>query len=217
MTLIDMQMPGMPGDELGVKIKQLDGYSKIPMIMLTSVGKRGDSQRLSTLGFNAYLTKPVKRSELLECFSFLLNPKNIDYDNEIITKYRLAENHKNKYKVLLVEDNIVNQDVAVRMLEKLGIRVDCVANGKEAVTACNSINYDLVFMDCLMPEMDGFEATREIRHDEKDEKHTTIVAMTANAMQSYEELCYDAGMDDYLSKPVTRKDLEKMIIKWLHN
>ncbi len=90
---------------------------------------------MSALGFNAYLNKPVKRSKLLECFSFLLNPQNTNYDNEMITKYRLAENHKHEYKILLAEDNIVNQKVAVKMLEQLGIRADCVANGEEAVTA----------------------------------------------------------------------------------
>jgi CheY-like chemotaxis protein len=119
-------------------------------------------------------------------------------------------------RILIAEDNVINQTIAVKMLEKMGFRADAVANGKEVITALNSIPYDLVLMDCQMPEMDGYEATAEIRKSAMvSVSKIPVVAMTANAMTDDAKKCLDAGMSDYVSKPISRQDLEKVILKWL--
>ncbi|MEQ1626870.1 MAG: response regulator, partial [Nitrospira sp.] len=136
-------------------------------------------------------------------------------EQELITRHRLAEaTVSTGMKILLAEDNIINQKVAVRMFERLGHRVDVVANGLEAIEALSRIAYDLVFMDCQMPEMDGFEATADIRRRETGARHTIVIAMTANAMQGDRERCLQAGMDDYVTKPITTESLAAVFERW---
>ncbi|MBH0209502.1 MAG: PAS domain-containing protein [Nitrospira sp.] len=244
LAILDMQMPGMDGLELARRIKSDPRISATRLILLTSVGQRGDAQRAQDAGIAAYLTKPIRQSLLYECLSVVLgSPSETAVSAPptavpIITRHSLSEAQtRSRPLVLVVEDNPVNQKVAANMLEKLGYRVNVAANGCEAVESLARIPYALVFMDCQMPEMDGFEATREIRKREavlvqreapasgeevcftNEERrgtyHVPIIAMTANAMQEDRDRCLASGMDDFLSKPVTKKALETVLARWL--
>ncbi|MCP9446985.1 MAG: response regulator [Nitrospira sp.] len=222
LAIIDMQMPGMDGLELARSIKADQRISAARLVLLTSMGRRGDAKLAQEAGFSAYLTKPIRRSQLLDCLKLALagegsgdaSPGGVPAG--IITTHVLSEVRASlRGHVLLVEDNPVNQKVAVKMLEKLGCRVDVAGNGKEAVEAIERIRYTLVFMDCQMPEMDGFEATRIIREREGTARHTPIIAMTANAMAEDRDACLNAGMDDFVSKPVTTQALVAVLNRWL--
>lgn len=219
-AIIDMQMPVMDGEELGVKIKSDPHLNDTTMVMMSSMGKRGDSKRLMDKGFSAYLTKPVKQSCLHDCLSTLIvgscRPENAD-EKEMVTKHSITEMRRERIRVLLVEDNAVNQRVAMKILEKAGFSVNAVSNGREAVRALEMLPYDIVLMDCQMPEMDGYEATRIIRSKESLARNRSIpiIALTANALQGDREKCLDAGMNDYISKPVNQMDIIEMIEKWI--
>ena len=215
-ALIDMQMPGMDGRELGRRVRQDPALAETQLVMLTSVGHRGDSTALQEIGFAAYLTKPVKISHLYDCLVTVLGvaPGAAgSVARPIITRHTLREERKQRVRILVAEDNAVNQKVALRILEKLGYRADAVANGQEAVAALGTIPYDLVLMDVQMPEMNGFEATRVIRDPEsKVLRHDVpIIAMTAHALKGDRDRCLEAGMNDYLSKPVTALALKDML------
>jgi PAS domain S-box-containing protein len=219
-ALVDMQMPGMDGGTLGRKIKADPDLRLTHLIMLTSVGKRGDAAHLKEIGFAAYLNKPVKKSHLYDCLVTVMGiPSSLAKERSIpiITRHGLEEAKKRRVRILVAEDNVVNQKVALRILEKLGYRADAVANGQEAVTALEKIPYDLVLMDVQMPEMDGFEATGMIRDPASRVRNHDIpvVAMTAHAMKGDREKCLEAGMDDYVSKPVTALALNKTLEKHL--
>jgi CheY-like chemotaxis protein len=173
----------------------------------------------SDVGIAAYLTKPVRQSQLFDCLMTVVNQHSETPDAEpstqkaqLVTRHNLKKTHPNSHKlILLAEDNIINQKVAVRQLEKLGYRADTVANGREAIEALSRIPYDLVLMDCQMPVMDGYEATAEIRRRKGAASATKIVAMTANALDGDREKCLRAGMDDYVSKPVRAEELSKVL------
>lgn len=216
-AIIDMQMPGMDGEMLGTTIKSDIGIADVRLIMLTSAGQRGDVKRLQKVGFNGYMNKPVKQTQLRDCMLTVLgfDSEELEQKPKIVTRYTIKERANRKTRILLVEDNIVNQKVAAKMLEKLGFRADVAANGLEAVEAVSAFPYDLVLMDCQMPEMDGFEATRLIRSREGDGKRLPIIALTANAMADDRDKCLSAGMDDFISKPVRKDDLGVIIDKWL--
>ncbi|MEW6380402.1 MAG: CHASE domain-containing protein [bacterium] len=219
MAILDMQMPGMSGEELGKKIKQDSLLRETILIMMTSIGKRGDAARLDQIGFAAYLTKPVQQSRFFDALSLALGRKNPpcnQKEESLVTKYTVEENNRRKIRILLAEDNITNQKVALAILNKLGYRADAVANGREALKALESIPYDLVLMDCQMPEMDGYEATRIIRHPSSAvlNHHIPIIAMTAQAMTGDRGKCLEAGMDDYISKPVNPQALAKVLKDW---
>lgn len=210
-ALLDVDMGAMGGLELARIIKQRADWAGLRLVLLTSFGRRGDAKAAREAGLAAYLTKPVRERQLHDCLAAVMTQQaGISGDRQsetsppLITRHTIAETKtKAGLRILLAEDNIINQKVAVRLFERLGYRLDVVANGFEAVEAFSRIPYDLVFMDCQMPEMDGFEATTEIRKREAGTRHTVIVAMTANAMQGDRERCLAAGMDDYVSKPIT--------------
>ncbi|MEI6126845.1 MAG: response regulator [Pseudomonadota bacterium] len=218
-ALLDMLMPGMDGAELGCRIKEGPELYHTRLIMLTSLGSRGDARRLEEIGFAGYLTKPVRQAQLRECLSLVLgNVKTPGVkDAGLVTRHTVSEAHKSRVRILLAEDNATNQIVAIEILKKLGYRADAVANGKEAVKALQSIPYDLVLMDCQMPEMDGFEATRGIRNPNSAvlNRRIPIIAMTANAMKGDRERCLESGMNDYLSKPVNPGELAAVLERWL--
>ncbi|MEA1996585.1 MAG: response regulator, partial [Gemmatimonadota bacterium] len=218
LAVIDMLMPGMDGEKLGREIKDDPGISGTALVLLTSGGKRGDASRLKEIGFAAYLTKPVKSSHLYDCLVTVLSRKTEGPDVEssrapsIVTRHSIKEARKHNLRILLAEDNIVNQKVALRILEKMGFHADAVANGLEALQVLADIPYDLVLMDVQMPEMDGIEATAAIREKETETGgHIPIIAMTAHAMKGDRERCLDAGMDDYVSKPVKPEELLQAI------
>jgi len=221
-ALIDMQMPGMDGKTLGQKIKEAPGLRDTRLVMLTSVGSRGESAELQRIGFAAYLTKPVKFSQLYDCLVTVLGVTVTQEETgkrsqQIITRHTLREEKKRRIRILVADDNVVNQKVALRILQKLGYRADAVANGQEAVTALETIPYDLVLMDVQMPDMNGFEATRLIRDSESRvlRHDIPIIAMTAHALKGDREKCLEAGMNDYLSKPVTALALNEILEKSL--
>ena len=218
-ALIELHQSDMDGFEVARRLKQDPAVSAIRTIILATVGRRGDGATAKELGIDGYLTKPLRHSQLLDCLSLTLETHGQasgPRQAPLITKHRLAEAEaSSQARLLLAEDNPVNQKVAIKMLEKLGYRVDVAANGQEAVAAHQRSPYSLIFMDCQMPEMDGFEATALIRKMEGRSVRTPIIAMTANAMQGDRERCLAAGMDDYVAKPIRSKDLQTVIETWL--
>ncbi len=229
LAILDMQMPTIDGLELARQIKSDPQIGATRLVLLTSVGQRGDAKKAHNVGIDAYLTKPIRESMLYECLSMVLGSASevvapaLQTVPTMITRHSLSEvQARSKPLILVVEDNPINQKVAANMIEKLGYRVNVAANGREAVDSLARIPYALVFMDCQMPEMDGFEATREIRSREESLRqagnnplHLPIIAMTANAMQEDRDRCQAVGMDDFLSKPVTKKALEAVLTRWL--
>ncbi|MEJ2656394.1 MAG: response regulator, partial [Desulfobacterales bacterium] len=219
-AVIDMQMPEMDGETLGQKIKQDPDLKHTTLVMMTSLGKRGDARRFKDIGFSAYLTKPIKQSQFYNCLAMISGLKkeiSQDRSSTIVTRHSIAEYEKHKVRLLLAEDNEINQRVALGILKNFGYRTDVVSNGKDAVKAMEKIRYDMVLMDCQMPEMDGYAATREIRSPQTRvlDPNTPIIAMTAHAMKGDREKCLAAGMDDYISKPVHPEKLLEVIEKWL--
>jgi two-component system, sensor histidine kinase and response regulator len=215
LALLDRQMPGTDGEELARAIKNDAEIANVALVMLASFGQRGDAARFRDLGFAGYLQKPVKQSQLYECIMAVfgqLDEEQPETKPRLITQHTLKENRRREaVSVLLTEDNLVNQKVAVAMLKKLGHRCDIAHDGAEAVEALRHNSYDLVLMDCQMPVMDGYEAAARIRALPDERKHTPIVAMTAHAMEGDREKCLKAGMDDYLSKPIKIDSLSETI------
>ncbi|MBW2436194.1 MAG: response regulator, partial [Deltaproteobacteria bacterium] len=219
-VIIDMSMPEMGGETLGQKIKNDPILNKTILIMMTSFGQRGDAKRLKEIGFAAYLTKPVKQSQLYDCLSTVCGMQKQGVNErpvEMVTRHSMAEDQKRRIRILLAEDNVTNQKVIINILGNLGYHADVVVDGQKAVEALGMIPYDIVLMDCQMPRMDGYEATTKIRNPElKIINHQVpVIAMTANAMKGAREKCLEAGMDDYLTKPVKPQQLSDMLEKWI--
>jgi PAS domain S-box-containing protein len=219
-AVLDMQMPAMDGATLGRQIKKDQRIQNTILVMMTSLGERGEVGRMEKIGFSAYLTKPVKMSKLHDCLAMVTNgnqQKTERRHKAILTKYSLAEIKKQNTRILLAEDNLVNQKVAIKYFGKLGYNVDVVSNGKEAIAALSIHKFDIVFMDCQMPQMDGYQATGEIRNTDSPvlDHKVPIVAMTANAMEGDRDKCINAGMNDYLAKPIKPEDLSDMLDKWI--
>jgi len=227
-ALIDMQMPEMDGSELGGRIATDPRHRSTAMVLLTSLGSRGDAQRLLATGFAGLLTKPVRHQELRELIVRSLShlPPRPDEaagpsaNGAPALEPDIPRFERRGVRILLAEDNITNQQVALAMLRKLGLRADAVADGQEAILALESIPYDLVLMDCQMPVLDGYAAAREIRRHEAatktaDAPRLPIIALTADLAASVRAECLDAGMDDVLAKPVSADRLAELCAHWL--
>jgi PAS domain S-box-containing protein len=220
-AVIDMQMPGMDGKDLGRAIQADPRLKEIRMVMLNSLGTRGDARQFTKMGFSGYLTKPAQHQELQGVLSLALAQEKCSAIQPIATRHTAREALKltvdSNVHILLAEDNIINQQVALGILEKLGLQAHAVANGLEAVQALESFCYDLVLMDVQMPEMDGLEATRRIRSPQSSacSHDVPIIAMTALAMAGDKEACLAAGMNGYITKPVNPVALADELKKWL--
>jgi PAS domain S-box-containing protein len=220
-AIVDMQMPEMDGAQLGAVIKNDSALADTHLVMLISQEASGDAKKLKEAGFDGYLNKPVVETVLYNA----LRQVAVITANEqpLITVYTSSELPKFNARVLVVvEDNITNQIVAQCMLEEFGIQVDLAANGEEALTALETLPYDIVFMDCQMPVMDGYEATRSIREptfnfhaSREHDRAIPIIAVTANTMQGDREKCFAAGMDDFIAKPVELEKLQQALQRWL--
>ncbi len=213
LAIIDGHMPGMDGFELAERIKTDPRLSSAVIMMLTSAGQSGDAARCHTLGIVACLLKPIRKPELLSAIVAALGQRSVDPVPDLVTRHSLQLT-SGKLRILVAEDNPVNQKVVLRMLEKMGHAATIAANGREALSLLTSDSFDLAFMDVQMPEMDGLTATRSIRECEKQTGlHLPIIAMTANAMKGDEELCLEAGMDGYIAKPVSGNRIEEAIAR----
>jgi len=214
LVLTDMHMPHMDGFALVERIRRMPELSAATIMMLTSAGHRGDAARCQELGVSAYLLKPIRQSELREAVARVLGAKEAKGAIPLITRYSLqdAREPAASLRIVLAEDNLVNQRLATRLLEKRGHFVVLASNGLEAVAACERESPDLILMDVQMPEMDGFEATIAIREKEKGSgKHVPIVAVTAHAMKGDREKCLASGMDGYLTKPIRPQELDEVL------
>jgi two-component system, sensor histidine kinase and response regulator len=210
-ALLDYHMPECDGEQLGRLIRTYDHLTHTRLVLLTSSGHRGDAQRFADLGFAGYLVKPITRRDLTACLSLIMSNSAESWKRRaqpLVTRHQVrAVRVDGERRILLAEDNPVNQKVARMVLEKLGLDVTVVNNGREAVAAWKAGGIDLILMDCQMPELDGYEATREIRRQEMGRKAIPIVALTAHAMKGDDDKCKAAGMDDYLTKPLDRAKL----------
>lgn len=242
LAILDVIMPGRDGLQLAREIQSHPGGAGIRLVVMTSMLQRGHAEQARLAGAMGYLPKPVRHDELRDCLRTVLGlaesqqtkePLALSVVPQLVTRHTVAENIRHR-RVLVVEDNLVNQKLAVRMVEKLGYQPDVVDNGQEALTALKKGAYAAILMDCQMPVMDGYEATKNIREGEaaaaSDETrterdtpsniasssipHIPIIAVTANAMQGDRERCLAAGMDDYLSKPIKLDELRTALARW---
>ena len=223
LLLICSRMPRMNGFDLAKEVRIAYPEPRIPIVLLTSPGTRGDARICRDMGIEGYLPKPITADSLREVIESVLGHSVNKTENaapELVTRHTIAENKKTELYILLTEDYLTNQQIAMRHLSRAGHQVDLAQNGREAVEAFKKKRYDLILMDIQMPEMDGFEATKRIRELETRNSttnplsHVPIIAMTAHAIQGYRERCLEAGMDDYIAKPLKRKNLIAMVDKW---
>ena len=216
-VLLDMQMPGMDGEQTARAIKSDPAMKEVKILILTSMGHRGDAARLEALGCSGYLLKPVKQQMLFDAIIAVLGHEK-EQGPGLITRHVLSEQRKLDLRILLAEDNPINQKLAVILLQKAGYSVDAVDTGIQALEKVHANRYNAVLMDVQMPEMDGLEATHRIRDWEKESGgHIPIIAMTAHAMQGDRERCLAAGMDDYVTKPLEPKVLFSALARWTQN
>jgi two-component system, sensor histidine kinase and response regulator len=213
-AIIDFEMPGTDGLELARAIADDPMVGDTRMVLLTGSGHRGEAKAAKHAGVAAYLTKPVHQESLYDCLAMVLG-HNGDEPPTMVTRHTVAEaGAQARAHVLIVDDNAVNQKVSVVMLERLGYRVDVATNGFEAVQAVDRTPYAAVIMDCQMPEMDGYEATRHIRA-RSSTRRMPIIALTAGATKEDEAKTREAGMDDFLTKPVTKEALAGVLGRWI--
>ena len=216
-AILDMQMPGMDGKSLGIAIKNDPGLASTRLVMCTSMDQMGRDRTYDDIGFIATLNKPVRRHELHEVLCAAVAGRKIEASRAAPASSFAVEQGLSHARILIVEDNITNQQVVLGMLKKLGLRAEVAANGIEAIKSLETIDFDLVLMDGQMPEMDGFQAARVIRDPQSHvlNHRVPVIAMTALAMQGDREKCLEAGMDDYLTKPLEVPALFAALEKWL--
>lgn len=224
-VIADYQMPSMDGAMLAAAIRADPAVNDAVIVMLTSVGGRSEVRCMEGASIDAYLVKPVRHSQLLNTLSTAWakklernspNARGPQYRPPAATRSTVCERFgDSSVRVLVAEDNVVNQRVATRMLERIGLRADVAANGREALDLLELVPYDLVFMDCQMPEMNGYQAAAQFRRRERSGRRVTIIAMTAEAIGDCRERCLEAGMDDFIAKPVKLEDLVDTLKKWM--
>ncbi|MBC8095705.1 MAG: response regulator [Akkermansiaceae bacterium] len=222
LAILDMQMPGMDGLMLATEIRKLPGTTKMPLVLLTSMGVRADNPEFASAAFASCLTKPIKPAQLHEVLLRAISgAKPVAKKSPVPSKLDPTMSQRLPLRILLCDDNAINQKVAARLMTQMGYKADIAGNGLEALAALDRQTYDMIFMDIQMPEMDGMEATRVIRERQRDraqypnyKSSIVIVAMTANAMTGDREKCLAGGMDDYLSKPVRPEDVRKIVERW---
>jgi two-component system sensor histidine kinase/response regulator len=219
-ALLDHQMPDCDGSELGRRIMQDKELGGTRLILLTSSGRRGDGQLFADIGFAGYLQKPVAQRDLIESLMVVLAQRAEVWRSQtqpIVTRHQLrAQRSRGRNRVLLAEDDVLNQKIVVRLLEKLGYRVDVVADGWAAITQWQRGHYGLILMDCKMPDLDGYEAAAEIRRLESaGADRVPIVALLERGTQGSELTCIDAGMDEFLFKPIARNELVACLDQYL--
>ncbi|MEI7430519.1 MAG: response regulator, partial [Betaproteobacteria bacterium] len=212
LVLLDACMPEMDGYTAAERILALPQCAGLRLVMFSSGGVKGDAQRCREIGFAAFLPKPVARDELYQVLSRVLLDQQPEATPQLVTRHALKDNQKT-FNVLLVEDHLINQKLAINLLERWGHQVVLAENGLLAVETLFDQRFDIVLMDMMMPVMDGLEATRRIRaaEQERGAPRTPIIAMTANAMQGDRESCLEAGMDGYLTKPIKSLELQQLL------
>ena len=222
LVIVNLEMAGIDGLELAKTLKGSSGLPTGRVVLLTSVGRRGDAKLAVENGIAAYLTKPIRKKQLYEALTKVMGLSSDPAEpgdkshRPLVTRHSIKDSKaRTEVRLLLAEDNLVNQKVALKTLERLGYKADVVANGKEAVEAWSSHAYALILTDCQMPEMDGYEASAEIRRREGADRHTPIIALTANAMKGDRDRCIAAGMDDYISKPLNPDELKTVLERWV--
>ena len=216
LVILDIHMPNMDGIEVASLIQKDRALADTKLLMLTSVGIGGDAKRAKQIGINTYLTKPVRQIDLYNSVLALLKSDHFQGHGLISQANSINESITFKGRLLLAEDNVVNQEVASTILRKFGCQVDLAMNGAEAVSLAENNTYDIIFMDCQMPHMDGYEATGLIRKTESEKSfHTPIIALTAHALAGDREKCLAAGMDDYISKPFGQDRVNEILLQWL--
>jgi two-component system sensor histidine kinase/response regulator len=222
-AVLDLMMPDMNGFQLAEAIKSDPTIASVALVLLPSFGKRGHGERAWHAGIAAYLPKPVRQSQLYDCLTAVMARSDSEpvKVSRLVTRHSMRESEVQQkdqnfssVRILVAEDNLVNQKVALGQLYNLGYRAEAVANGRELLKALENDHVDIILMDCQMPEIDGFAATAEIRRREGTARHTTIIAMTANALDGDNERCLGAGMDDYISKPVKSEVLRGKLERW---
>lgn len=214
-VLIDYKIENDGDKELSQQIKENTEINDVPLILYTALAKRGDSSKAKEKGFKGYITKPIKKHELIETLATAMTIK--ENQPKLVTKHLINEiKFSQRAKILVVEDSEINCKLILRILKNHGLACDLATNGQQAVDAYKSNKYDLILMDCQMPVMNGYEATEIIRVIEQTTgNHTPIIALTANALSKDEERCYNAGMDDYISKPIIIENILTKISKYV--
>jgi len=212
LVLLDAHMPQMDGFTLAEHIKQNPEFAGAIVMMLSSAGQRGDATRCRKLGVSAYLTKPIKQSELLQAILTVLGTSPTQQPPpEVVTRHSVREG-RFSLRILVAEDNAVNQKLAERLLQRRGHTVIVVDNGRKVLEALQQQSFDLILMDVQMPEINGFEATAAVREKERETGgHLPIIALTANAMKGDRERCLEVGMDGYVAKPIRAQELFEAI------
>jgi two-component system sensor histidine kinase/response regulator len=217
LVLSDHIMPGMSGFEMVEIMRRLKEIAKTPVIMLSSLGTAIGEDEMIKYEIAATLTKPLRTIRLYETIIDIFSGVMGFGEKTLETSHKDEIPLNDNVRILLAEDNSINQLVAIKILNRLGYTAETVSNGLEAVKSAEAKDYDLILMDCQMPELDGYAATEMLRkHEETSGRHTLVIAMTAHALKGDREKCLSAGMDDYLTKPIDMKALDQMLAKWLN-